>query len=470
MSGSKLAIPHVLELKTDHADKSNSALNTVTWNLQNPVKGNSEKSPAQIFLDRFEFQNNLRNITDSNNILKVFTTWTNNGVFESKLITAKVPLGHYDIYTLLDYLNADNVLNGNETPSGSTLNNFTPPVGNKKRYLGLGVWGDSTSQNTTPGNNTGFPPFFIDPQFPTRVIWQGPTAGKGVLGIYDADCVYTSFNLIYDDQTKGLLDTLGLTVYANKSDNPINVSRLQFDDPITPFAYKAIQLLVYNFGTGSQYSYNPANATSVYNSSTFEQGFLPSVNSVQLQGPQVLSIEMKDLPSTHRSSYSGMTTNNVIGCVPVSAAYGNQVNWQAAHSLKACVVPQGYSIKEVHLTVRDASTGKLVDFGGANWGASIVILYVDDYTNGEEQQNYYQHPAMSNPNIPYDGLTNSGYYPTQIAHPAEPIQPAPTWQLANGQQTFTRYDMRHGKYKRQFQETSDANVRKVNKTNMTGYG
>jgi len=348
-------------------------MSQVTFQLSDGIKGNDESSPAKIWVKSMSFNNTIRNITTSNNKLKVFTSWAESGIVKSRVIHVTVPPNHYDLNSLLAFLNKQGTCNGNENPPGGvgTLPNFSPAVGNRNAYKGLGVWGDLSSANTTPGTNTGFPPFIVDPNDPSKLLFQGPTAGKGVLGTYTHDYEYRSVGLIYDNDTKGLMIMLGVVANSSSGGDPSNITTF-IDDGTS----RGIELRVHH--NDGAYSYiNPCPFTVASPPTTFEQGLTPPQSVLNLAGPQRMSIELSGLSSHVRESYRGNSKGNTICIVPLAAyAYGQSAHYEPPNPI-TIVAEKGYSISEIILSIKDSSTGYFVDFQGSDWTIDINIEYVD---------------------------------------------------------------------------------------------
>ncbi len=384
-------------------------------------------------------------------------------------IEVTVPPNHYDLHSLLDYLNADGVCNGNVVPAGGagTLPNFSPAVGNKNIYRGLGVYGDSTSLNTTPGNNTGFPPFIVNQNDQSKLQFQGPTAGKGVLGTYTATYEYRSFGLLYDSETKPLMDQLGLTTYSDPNSDPINVTSLA-DNGNLNTNKKGIELRLFHNATGA-YSYISPVPSGYATPTIFEQKISDMQQALNLGGPQLLTVDMENVPSKYKIPGARVTTGNTIGVIPISASsYGACVHYTPPKPM-ITYIDQGLSITKVSLRIHD-ELGHPVDFQGNDWTVILNIEYVDknpvQVQHTPDNLTYMNYTSLQDPSTfgnmsaGYGNLTNNA----QIQQQNQMVnlqQGTYVPGQANPNESFTKAELKlqRDDYKRMMAETSTGKIK-----------
>lgn len=374
--------PQLINLSTKTATIRSSDLSTVAWNMRDSISVSDSNYTAVISLYSMIFYNTFANITASNNTLKILSTWTNSGAEEDYTITVKVPVGHYDINGLVDYLNGDGVCNRNPTNPAEPYNGY---------YVGMGVYG-----------NSNYPPFKVSSTDAAKVIFQFPTAGNGgALATLVATHIYTGFYLIVDDTTKPFLCALGLLNFDEfgNTSNTFMISSKGVD-------YSVIGNFVYNGGAASDYSYiSPWVAPS-----TIETAQTTGANSIALGSPTALAVSWEQIFANTRTSFNSLSLGDAIAIVPVTAAYGYKTVYQPPAPFK-CIIPN-FNINRFRIKVVDADTGLPVNFQNVDWSITLNIEFFEidnEYKSERAIMGYGRtvHPTLHTTNVDHN-LPHSG--------------------------------------------------------------
>ncbi len=344
--------PTPINFSTVYASVKDKSLSVCSWPVQDTIKPPPGNYAALVSVDNFVFYNTLFNITRLNNTLKIISVWAdaNNVIQPVDTITVTVPEGQYDNDSLLAYLGQDGICN---RQSGGF-------------YYGLGVNGD-----------TDYPPFLLNEFQPTRVHFQPPTAGGsgGVLGKWSTSGTpsshqYIGFYLVHDDDTKALLNDMGLLDNSNDSSSPNNLI------PIPGTSYSGLGATVRHTNTDESYFYygDSSSPTLVNN----VQQFLSILVSIlNLSGPNALAISCEQLSaySMMKNSYANFKSSGTLAIVPIVGSFGTKNVYQPTSPL--FIYAPGLSINRFDFQIRNAITGALVNFNNAHWILTLRIEYVE---------------------------------------------------------------------------------------------
>lgn len=372
--------PVLVNISSRNGVGVNSTKSSGTWPISMPITSEDLSFAAKISLKSMYFFNTLNsNINSSNNILKILTART----FESKLNTVTIPTGHYDIESLITYLNKDGVCNAYTSGDAAATNSSTG-----SQFEGLGSKGD-----------INYPPFFVSISDPARVSfqpyplgdyntpggnWPIRYGGNGyfVKGVY----------LVIDSTTIPFLKTMGL-IELDSYGNAVNGRTISCD--LGTFQVIGFDILcegttaANSSTTGSRYSYNGIYAG--INTAVFT-----GINSINLSSPLAIAITMENTGMCGRNSYDSFNPTNTVAVVPVSAAYGYQCTYEAGNPFESII--SGYTANDFRIQIRYADTGVLVDFQNTDWLMVFKIEFIEsDNTRKASDSN-----AIS------AGLSNSG--------------------------------------------------------------
>lgn len=328
------------------------------------------------------FYNTLANVSTSNNTLKILSTWTENGTDKNYIITVNVPVGHYDINGLVQYLNGDGVCNRDPTTANQPYTNY---------YVGMGVYG-----------NTTYPPFQVSNTDSAKIEFQFPTAGTGgALNVNYAAHVYTGFFLIVDDETKPFLNLLGLLDY-DEFGTVVNT----FEVNSLGATYTVLGNRVFTGGAATYYTYTLPWTSSA----PFEQSLNKGINSISLGSPTSLGISWEQIFANTRTSYSSLSLGDTIAIVPITSAYGYKSVYQPPNPFK-CIIPN-FNINRFRLKVVDADTGLNVNFQNVDWCVTLNIEFYEidnEYKSEKAIMGYGRtvHPTLHTTNLDHT-LPHSG--------------------------------------------------------------
>lgn len=305
---------------------------------------------AVISIHNMVFSNVFSNIRSTNNTLKILSTWLDgSNVTQSNLITITIPIGNYGVDQLFAYINT----------YCSTLSTY---------YYGLGTNGDTT-----------LPGFALSTSDITKCQIAPPSLTV-LNNTYNSGHVYSGFYLILDNDTRGLLEDLGLLTYAQGLDNTSAI-------PNTTY-----------FGIG----FSCYRAASTY---VLSATFLKSGDALSLGGIKALSIQWSAVTGGVRSSYANLAKDATIGIVPIDQDTGNQVNYDPANPYKFAV--PGLNVSAFTFIIRDSATGELVNFNGADWILTVLIEIreINNEVQGQAKDgNYGQQYPIFHGSHPISGV------------------------------------------------------------------
>lgn len=395
----------LVSLSTRFATMKDSSLSDVSWSMQTTIGAKNDNFAPVISVESMVCFNTIQNINKFNNVLKIITVYKVSGVFTETIQTVTVPVGHYDLQSLLDYLNTAGVCQATgEYTAGA--------YGTKTYYTGLGGQNTPSTAGTVIVNED-YPAFVIDTNDTSRVKWQTPIAGGGAgnnLGKYYEEFEYVAFGLVADVTTIPLMAILGLVDYEvgqpttnmspifGSTSNAIGLSTRVFHGTTVDTSY-------YDFTIPIPASIQDGTSTALLNQ------FSALVNMVDLSSASALTISWEFVSSNIRNSYSDLTTSSVIAVVPISAAFGVKNVYMPPVPYRTLAPYRHFN--EFHIVVRSADTGKRVDFQGVPWLLNIRIdfeeiinnPYGELATSGVHQQTMplYNHEQF-NHNMPNSGV------------------------------------------------------------------
>jgi len=369
--------PQLILLASSQGQNNNSTLSQIQWDMAEKVHVLDSNHTGMISLKSMHFVNSFANIISGKNKLKILSTYTESGVYKENLIEVTVPVGHYNLTSLLAYLNTDGVCNSLST-----------------YYYGMGDSGDVAN----------YPPFSVSSSDSAKISFHPPTGGSGVLA-YNILHVYTGFFLVVDADTSPLLLQLGLLRSSQPGiiENLTNSFSTKYPHVIgTSVLWDGA--VAYNYPTANTVT---TTGVEVFSSSNF--------NVIDLAGPKALMIQIQELHANVRTSISDFSTGNTIAVVPVSSAYGGVISYQPDRPFEN--VTPNLQLNSFTINIKDASTGDRVDFQGANWIATLLIEFyeIENKTLSEtgesgEKNNIMPiyHGLLANHNLPNSGADEHG--------------------------------------------------------------
>ena len=367
--------PQLVSLSTKQGNQTGSDFSDVTWTMQDTIAATDQNFTAIVSLQSMVFFNTFQNITSGKNKLKILNVFEENSVLVTDLIEVIIPPGHYNVTTLLQFLNKDGTCN--------------KKIGNY--YYGLGVYQDSD-----------YPPFTISTSDPLKLTVQPPTAGTtGVLGTMAAEHEYRGFYLLVDSETSSTMELLGF-YDKNQSGSTTNTT----PQTISGIAYNTVGFTVHHGGVGTNYSFS----TPWIAPTTILTSPRTAVNCIYLAGPTAITISWEQVYANTRNSYDKLAKGDSIAIIPVSSAYGYKICYIPPEPFKILV--PNFSVNTFRLVVRDANTGDQVDFQGAHWLATLKIefceidnTYKSDTANEGIGRNVFPtlHHTVVDHNLPHSG-------------------------------------------------------------------
>lgn len=380
-----------LVLSTQRADQRDNTLSNVSWNLNNNLNSDTLYAPM-ISLKSFIFTNTTYNIDETNNTLKVLTVFWRTNQYVEDIITFRIPPGRYDIESLLSILNKDGNLNSYGAPNLNPISGVVPATGvtpNNLTYYGLGVFGWGAN-GTEP-----YRPFVRAENSPLKLQWQGPTGGKGFMGIPRVDeNRYVAVGLIYDTETSLCLNTLGLLDFSTLGSEPSNVSAFPGTDK-----RGLVKTIIYSTSPNNNYGYTGQPIVS--DAETFGIQVAPS--NIDLTGPLACAVQWSQLGTGVLASYNGMNPGSIIDIVPLGTAAEKQF-YQP--SVKNPIPASQFDTSQITIQLRDAENGELLDFHNIEWVMTIQVDYHEIYNenvtesgkifdvNTTTKQSLFTHPVL----------------------------------------------------------------------------
>lgn len=362
------------------SDGASSAHNPINVTLTD-VPAMSADHVAFVELVHFSCYNSVYNISSAtqNNILKVGTSVGTNGIIFVKRVV--IPDGNYTITSLLSYLNqtgVNNVINEWYFPYKNTAASGTDfyfqsatSASTSQQYQAIwtgpgydyslkatiietsGQISDVLHANPTTlwSANQTIAPFslstanIISLNAPPRNVYCKSYLNNGTSAT--DPFIVTYMSLIDDSETAGLLGIMGY-----RSDT--------FPSTSIPYNTSNLKGYVTNL-------YESATTTSVVSNGT-----IVAKKAYNLGGLSHLFI---CLPSLTNALYSNMATINSSNCVavvPVTATYGNMINYCPNYSVPIKV--DNLDLHNFGVTIYDQGQN-LVDFGGFHWYARLRITF-----------------------------------------------------------------------------------------------
>lgn len=373
--------PQTLFLDSFDGGSSTSTSNQINLSFATPLT----KEPSDLVyvtLGSFTSFNTFPSISQNqgNNVCKILNVMYNavTGVYDySRVKRVIIPDDHYDVNTLVAYLNKNGNYQETVTFTGATP--WTTTVGGASiLYLGFGFDGTNNIVGTTPILG-----FAVTPDN-SRIVIQPPvTAAENAYSkvyntgysITNDPYVYAGLYLIVDNETSGFMESIG---YSNK---------FTASPQITP-SYSGYG---YNFST---------SVTPTTTSFTLIIG----QQVIALSGPWMLYFTIDNMSTNSRCNDNLMDQLNIVDTIPVEAYYGGMISYQA--SLPKYQLVGDLNTVTLTVSIYDQNR-KLVDFRGTQWKASLHFI---TKTNARDlmdmQQNNQSKSITYTPDLP-PTLSNS---------------------------------------------------------------
>jgi hypothetical protein len=355
--------PVTVVLSSSQATYRDASMSNVTFQLGQVLNTSDPNFAAELSLNYMSFYNTLKNITTLNNTFQILSIYTVNGTETYNIRTIVIPPDHYDVTTLIAYLNSNGIC-------GS--------IGSDGYFYGIGNYGTADA--------TAYPAFLLNPTSPSKMSINLPTAGTtGTLGTYNAAHVYRGFFLISNDQNDPFLDSIGYMSDATQdylSYVTITWAGQQFN---------VIGNFCFNGGSGTKYTYtNPWAAPSGLVTKTVNAN-----NVIGLGSPTALGININEVEGNSMVAYDNMSKGNTLATVPVSAPFSAKNVYIPANP--AIAIIENFNVNTLSVKIRSVDTGELVDFQGSPWTLSIIIRFyeIENVTKSEAANTLSR--SMTNP-------------------------------------------------------------------------
>jgi len=334
-------------LNSARGETNGSQLSESVWDIDNAISTPDNNYAASVGISTMSFFNSFNNIAAPTNILKYFTTWTEGGTPKALETTVRVGADYYTETDLKTVLNTIGLLNHIE-------NTF---------YYGMGYTGPSPTApiNLNSSNR--------------RFILQSATPAN--LGVVDVNHTYVGFYLIVDDDTLPMMKRLG---FANTGSNGelLNAKVITEASPII-VGEDSVNL----YGVGFKYEVDAGGSyirDSGYNYEILSPNFLNMTSALSLE------VRLESVHSQVRTG-QGLRRGDTLGIVPVTNNFGSRCYFEAANPMNSIMT--NLNLSRFRITIRDAATGKLVDFNGVDWVINLKIEFIEisnDYlsANGQE--------------------------------------------------------------------------------------
>lgn len=336
------ALPKTFYFNSKKASTKNPQLSSCQFNLSNPITCPTEDYIARIRVRSFNFMNKFYSILSGSNKLKVVSTWFDESTIKYFINTIEVPPQKYEITELLKIINP--LIN-------------TAPAGDVTYKYGFGSYGEYVAATESTWNSLPF----LNKDGEASILMESPTNHTAeYLSILVTSHRYVGFYLLYDKETAGLMDQLGL-VSKDDNGNPNNV-------PLIP---ELINESTVNFyGIGFRYYYD--SVAGAYKN--FSTNTIISPDSYDLSGPRMLKIKMAGISTTIASGNS-MNTSDVIAIIPVTNRFGYLNNDFYENPIE--VYASQLQLSSADITIMDEMTDTFADFQGSHWILCIDVSFYE---------------------------------------------------------------------------------------------
>lgn len=310
----------------------------------------TEQQFGLVSLLSFQGWNTISNITDAkkNNVLKITTTWYDRSRSTDPSIsrqsftwTITLEDGYYTMPALVAALNA--------------YTDGYPTDGYVYRF---GV----AASTLTPG-------FLIATEYSKFASVQYPAILASATAFANNTHVYESFELTVDSSTIGLLKVLGY--------------QLDCVQPISRLVTKIICNGKPSNTNGTEYVLTDTidGATNVVDG----VDYMIAPNYYNVNTTDMLYISLENSLSQNRATFTSLGRTDFMARIPVNAAFGSQIIWQATIDYPS--YQANLNLSELYITICD-EYGVNVDFNGSPWGMDIKIdwAYNADIPDGNANE------------------------------------------------------------------------------------
>lgn len=344
--------PQSIFLNSNFAESSTSSSNALTFSFTQPLTKDGADLKF-ISLAKFQTFNTFSSISalQGNNKVIVRTYFVNavTGVSTFYDILLTIPDGHYDINTLLAYLNANG--NSQKTITFSGTPPWTTYGATSILYLGFGFNGQNNDALTTP--IVGYLPNDDN----SKVVLQPNVTQTGNAyfktystgnSIANDPYVYSGVYLIDNEETNGFMNTVG---FSSKF--------IQ-----TPLIAPDTQGFGYAFATNSLPSVQP---------------LLTGPLVINLSGPWMIYMCIDSLSNNSRCNNASMDQLNIVDSIPIDNYYGSFINYNQTFDNYQLLDDLNTSSFRVNFIDQN---NKPVDFRGGQWCA---VLHLVTKTNARDE-------------------------------------------------------------------------------------
>ena len=375
-----------------------------------------ESQTANCALLQFQATNSIYNIHENNNKLQILVQKqnvinmnqdgtlppTNLPVIQTMIIIT-IPIGSYDIYTLIQVLNTQILLQSLPTPT--TLSYIPSTSGPINYYNNFGI---PTGNNVTPINpidfnsTTGLVTFHLpttsnladwSDTFPVTSSYQFsglPPYSYSVANV--GQCgqnIYLGFYLI---QTP-LLQVLGFLNTPIQIPNSIYSGYgvcIQPSYQLTNTNNGSLQVSV-------TYSIQSLNYNAAYSISSLNGDICPS-SIVDLSYPRHIYLLLSGMVTNNRCSLPS-PTGNVFSCIPITSNFGDQIIWEPPTPfIQLC---PNLQLNSIQIETID-EYGKHINWRNGSWRVTIGIQWSIDNQKTDDIGKPIHQPFFSLPHDPLE--------------------------------------------------------------------
>ena len=328
--------------------------------MQDSVRTSTGSDLALLSLHSFRGMNTFPNIKAAynNNTLKILTTYQNyNQSIQARtnythLATIVIPDGQYSLDDLLLFINTN-------------VPYFSPSTATNLNLLYVAGFGDPTYNATS---NSTYPAMAYSGGgkvnlYQYQTVMNASGYGTGY-PLATNPVVYVSMELIVDSTTINLLQMLGFCL------NTFNYNASLQDRLIMYFTpYASGGNTAYTISPGQiTYSNNIASTSGLTGNVIAD--FIYDMNWIK-----DLYFCIGNTSSQNRATFAGLSTNDYLFTIPVTAPYGNQFTYQATLEEPAYIA--NLNLGQLQIIIKDEG-GTEVDFQGSVWSCMILFKLAKD--------------------------------------------------------------------------------------------
>ena len=324
----------LLSLDTETLQSNQGQNSLANFSLPNPISTNDEHLVGQYALTSFTAKNVFYNVTIYNQNFSITTVYTSQGNQLSITYPFTIPVGYYDITTLIEWLNVN-------VPQTITI--------------------DSTAYNSCFGGP------LVDGVLTYPAFSYSSVSGKISINIYQAnfssnftDFYINSITLNFSNDNYEFFQLIGLCINKNIPYTSIYVKPVSFIFTTVLGSYTQIQV---TYGTNSGlYSATDNTIFSIIGN------YLVDLNPIQKLYVNINS----GGAATNRAPYNEYNPGPYLVGIPVTSGYGLLFSYNPPilHYINFTNMQFG----SFNIEIVDANQ-RPIDFNGTNWQMDIIFQY-----------------------------------------------------------------------------------------------